>query len=165
MLFRSILTDARGRGKSDQELHRLITQAVTQSPILEQGNADWLKDPRIKNGLMMNAYIFGDEKRLYGGVLAMAHPMRAAHRAYNFPSRPNLSQYDVVRAFVGLMHDSIEDAFLGDERSRVTDIEVGTQIRQCWGVEQKDVDDISHDVAILTDDPGADRLQIGRAHV
>jgi len=163
--YRNVLPQARGAHLSSNELDGIISQTIAQCPLLIVGDKTWLEDLGIKKALKLNALIYGDEKRLYGGIYALTHPVRTAHRAFNFGPKNGYPCHSIEAAFIGLNHDAIEDAFR--RRTQKTDDICIDLVMSCFvqpqgnGLNDSDrlgiVRDVRQDILTLTDGIGLDR--------
>ncbi|MFY9288743.1 MAG: hypothetical protein WAO98_09620 [Alphaproteobacteria bacterium] len=111
------------------EALRIINTALEQSGILNDGrDVSWLSDHHVQQILVQTAFLYGDKMRRLGGHYEISHQLRVAH---NFANEPALLEEDhkaipqdcadpatfltrrrAERGFIGIGHDSFEDAKL-----------------------------------------------------
>lgn len=162
--YRNLLPQARGIHLSANALDDIVSQTIHQCPLLTRGDATWLNDPSIQKAIILNAFIYGPQKRLYGGLFALTHPVRSAHRAYNFGPKDNYPNHSIDAALVALNHDAVEDAFT--HRTHETDSLTLKLIMECvrknkLGANSNPIDSgkVKRDIISLTDGRGLNRQE------
>jgi hypothetical protein len=82
-LLRQQFPYARGRELSVQQLWKIVATSIAQSNIRQEGrDTSWLRDPGIRDSLLLRAYLQGNEERKNGGELALTHDLRTAQEMW-----------------------------------------------------------------------------------